>query len=52
MANGKIAHYEQFHLLPQLFQKSSAAEAQEGYICGKGLKLQKIKAINNWSLPD
>ena len=36
----QIAHYEQFHFSPQLFQKSSAVEAQEGYIlvCGKCLK--------------
>ena len=30
VANGEIAHYEQFLLLPQFFQKSSAAEAWEG----------------------
>ena len=33
VANGEIAHYEHFFLLPQLFQKSSTAEASEsGYI--------------------
>ena len=30
---GEIAHYEQFLLLPQCFQKSTAAEAR---VCGKG----------------
>ena len=29
VANGEIAHYKQFHHLPQYFQKSSAAEASE-----------------------
>ena len=38
LAKGEIAHHEQFHLLSQCFQKSSAAEASENiYICGKGL---------------
>ena len=38
VANGEIAHYEPFLLLPQYFQKSSAAEASEK-VClyvGKG----------------
>ena len=34
VAKGEIAHHEQFHLWPQLFQKSSAAIASAG---GKGL---------------
>ena len=29
VAKGEIAHYEQFLLLPQCFQKTSAAEAPE-----------------------
>ena len=29
MAKGEIAHYEQFLLLPQYFQKSSAADVSE-----------------------
>ena len=33
VAKGEIAHHEQFLLLPQLLQKSSAAEASErGYM--------------------
>ena len=32
VANGDIAHYEQFLLLPQRFQKSSAEEASESII--------------------
>ena len=29
VANGEIAHFEQFLILPQYFQKSSVAEASE-----------------------
>ena len=29
MANGEIAHHEQFLLLPQCFQESSAADSSE-----------------------
>ena len=36
VANGEISHYEQFHLLPQLFQKSSTAEVRKGIYVGKG----------------
>ena len=32
---GKKAYYEQFHLLPQLFQKSSGAEGSQGIYVGK-----------------
>ena len=37
VTNGEIAHYEQFRLLPQCFQKSSAANASES-VWGIGLK--------------
>ena len=37
VANGEIAHYEQFHHLPYLFQKSSAAEASGSVYMWKGL---------------
>ena len=42
MANGEIAHDEQFHHLPQCFQKLSAAEASES-IC----KWERVKADRN-----
>ena len=38
VANGEIAHNEQCLLLTQCFQKSSAAERQKAFICGKWLK--------------
>ena len=41
------SHCEQFHFLPQWFQKLSVAEAQWGYIivCGK-----RVKTINGENL--
>ena len=30
VANGEIAHYEQFHFCHNVFKKSSAAEASKG----------------------
>ena len=40
VAKGETACYEQFLLLPQCFQKSSAAEASESVsVCGNGLTL-------------
>ena len=38
MAKGDIAHYEQYLLLPQLFQKSSAAEASESIFMWERVK--------------
>ena len=37
VAKGEIAHYEQFLLLLQCLQKSSAEEDQKGSVCGIGL---------------
>ena len=31
VANGEIAHYEQFFHLPQCFQRSSAVDASESF---------------------
>ena len=42
VANWEIAHHEQFHLLPQWFQKSSVAEAHKGYI----LVWERVKTVN------
>ena len=39
MAKGEIAHYEQFHLLSQSFQKASAANASKGVY-----KWQRVKS--------
>ena len=39
MAKGEIAHHEQFHLWPQCFQKSSAAEASESVCMWERVKL-------------
>ena len=36
VANGEIAHHEQFLLLPQSFQKSSDAEESNAFIYGEG----------------
>ena len=39
VAKGEIAHYEQFLILPQCFQMSSASEASEGVLSWKGLRV-------------
>ena len=36
VAKGEIAHHEQFHLLPQCFQKPSAVEASESFCMWDG----------------
>ena len=46
MANGEIAYLEQFLLLPQYFQKLSAAEASDASIYGKGLKFSFRRVEN------
>ena len=44
VAKGEIAHYEQFVLLPNCFQKSSVAE-ESVYVCGKGLNVLIVIAL-------
>ena len=46
MANEEITHYEQFPLMPQCFQNSSAAVRSESVcitVCGKGLNTSTLK---------
>ena len=47
VANGEITNFDQFPLLPQLFQKSSVAEAS---VCGKGLMHQQQTSFENIDL--
>ena len=56
VANGKIAHHEQFCCLPQCFQKSSAAEVSEKRLyVGRGLInncwLESIETVREASVP-
>ena len=44
LANGEIAHYEQFLLLPQCLQKSSAAEASESVCIWEGLHVSHLQS--------
>ena len=41
VGKGEIAHYEQFLLFPQCFQKACFAGASKGMLCGNGLTLSQ-----------
>ena len=45
MEKGEIAHYEQFLLFPQCFQKMSIVDASEGDLWSKGLKSLSKKIL-------
>ena len=41
MGKGEIAHYEQFLLFPQCFQKARFPGASKGSLCGNGLRFNQ-----------
>ena len=47
MANGEIAHYEQFIHLPQCFQKLSAADASESIYMWERVKHDNNRAVQS-----
>ena len=49
MANGEVACFEQFILLPQCFQKSSAAEASESIYIRERVKTSTVMGYSCFS---
>ena len=50
MGKGEIAHYEQFLLFPQCFQKACFPGASKGVTVWEWVKVQLVKNTSNYSL--